>query len=86
MHDEKTIQSIYDYFSSEERNIKDVRSLYAHSDRIRDKVEKDYNDVLNRMSDSDGMKKQLDSLGNNDNLNSTRFNLAHSHLKKNKIT
>jgi len=76
--DEKTIQSIYDYFSSEERNIKDVRSLYAHSDRIRDKVEKDYNDVLNRMSDSDGMKKQLDSLGNNDNLNSTRFNLAHS--------
>lgn len=76
--DEKTIQSIYDYFSSEERNIKDVRSLYAHSDRIRNKVEKDYNDVLNRMSDSDEMKKQLDSLGNNDNLNNTRFNLAHS--------
>lgn len=76
--DEKTIQSIYDYFSSEEHNINDVRSLYAHSDRIRDKVEKDYNDVLNRMSDADEMKKQLDSLGNNDNLNNTRFNLAHS--------
>lgn len=76
--DEKTIQSIYDYFSSEEHNINDVRSLYAHSDRIRDKVEKDYNDVLNRMSDAYEMKKQLDSLGNNDNLNNTRFNLAHS--------